>query len=262
MPTFLDQTGYEVIVGESPQRIVSLVPSQTELLHHLELDSQISGITKFCIHPKPWVNEITKVGGTKSVKLDIIDQLNPDLIIANKEENTLEDVQALREKYPVWTSDINSVPEALDMIVQLGDILNVEDKAVELVNSVETGLEALERFSNQRVAYLIWNEPKMAVGSGNYIHDVLERIGLTNALGDKPRYPEVSLLELADIKLDFLFLSSEPFPFSEKHLVEFRQALPQTRIVLVDGEMFSWYGNRMVPALQYFQELRSQLSKV
>lgn len=262
MHTSLDQTGYQVILEESPQRVVSLVPSQTELLHHLGLDSRILGITKFCIHPKPWVNDITKVGGTKNVKLDIIDQLNPDLIIANKEENTLEDVQALREKYPVWTSDINSVPDALNMITQLGKILAVEGDALELVKAVEVGFDSLGRFSDQRVAYLIWNEPKMAVGSGNYIHDVLERIGLTNALRYKPRYPEVNLQELADLQLDFLFLSSEPFPFSEKHIEAFRQALPQTRIVLVDGEMFSWYGNRMVPALCYFHELRSQLSNV
>lgn len=262
MPVYLDQTGHKVQVVSSPQRIVSLVPSQTEFLHHLGLADRIVGVSKFCIHPKPWVSKVKKIGGTKNIRHEAIAELAPDLIIGNKEENTLEDISKLRREFPVWTTDVNSVTDALSMIQNLGKVLGVQKEADELARDIKLGFGNLKRFYGQKMAYLIWNEPMMTVGNDTYINDVLRVIGLKNAFAGRVRYPELSWEQLADQRLDFLFLSSEPFPFSKKHIKAFQDRLPHTRIILVDGEMFSWYGSRMLKSLEYFAKLKNRLSKV
>ncbi len=116
MPIFTDQTGREVSIPSHPQRIISLVPSQTELLFDLGLEEQVAGITKFCVHPEKWFRSKTRIGGTKNIKSALIHQLQPDLIIANKEENVKEQVEELAAHYPVWVSDIHDLQSALDMI--------------------------------------------------------------------------------------------------------------------------------------------------
>ncbi|QHL87186.1 ABC transporter substrate-binding protein [Nibribacter ruber] len=248
--------GRLVEVPAYPQRIVSLVPSQTELLFELGLGDRVVGVTKFCIHPKELVKGKIKIGGTKNFKLDVIDQLQPDLIIGNKEENYQEGIEALQQKYPVWMSDIYTLEDALDMMDQIGKITQTEGKVQVLISSIKTQFEALQPIQPPVTAtYFIWKNPYMAVGGHNFIDDVLTRCGFVNALHHLPRYPEVTPENLAALNPQVILLSSEPFPFQEKHVQEFQDICPSAKVLIVDGEMFSWYGSRLQQAVPYLQKV-------
>ncbi|MGY6520857.1 MAG: ABC transporter substrate-binding protein [Mongoliitalea sp.] len=235
-------------IPESPQRIISLVPSQTELLVDLGLEDRLVGLTKFCVHPKGLKKQKTIIGGTKNFHFDKIDALKPDLIIGNKEENYQEGIEQLAEKYPVWMSDIYTLEDAFEMMNGVGAITGTTQKADELVHQLRSDFGSLANKHKGTAVYLIWNNPMMGVGPQTFIHDMLGRAGFENVM-TKSRYPEITLEELKALSPDFLFLSSEPFPFKQKHIDEFAAQLPQTCIQLVDGEMFSWYGSR----LRYFR---------
>lgn len=251
----MDQMGRSVNVPEFPQRIISIVPSQTELLYDLGLDNEVVGITKFCIHPEDWRKSKTIVGGTKQVHFDLIDELKPDLIIGNKEENEEGFIKQLSEKYPVWMSDVFTLDDALDMIEMIGDITGRSRNAEGIVVDVLAAFEEIKELPNKgSVVYLIWNDPIMAVGKSAFINDMLKKAGFDNALSEH-RYPELSIERLIELKPDQLLLSSEPFPFKEKHLAYFSKALPKTKISIVDGGMFSWYGSRLIKSAEYFKGL-------
>jgi ABC-type Fe3+-hydroxamate transport system substrate-binding protein len=259
MRSFTDMTGRVIEVSYPPKRVVSVVPSQTELLHYLGLEEEVVGITKFCVHPQEWFRNKTRIGGTKKLHIDEIHELQPDLIIANKEENTKEEIEELAKSYPVWISDIQNVAQALEMIMQVGLLTGKEEEANWLVADINKGFDALQKASlPRRVAYFIWYKPWMSVGADTFINDVIDKIGWWNVLQDKQRYPEVTLAELNDLQPELILLSSEPFPFKEKHVAELKENLPATEVALVDGEMFSWYGSRMLHAVSYLTELVKQ----
>lgn len=249
-----DQIGRAVQVSTSPKRIVSLVPSQTELLEYLGLESEVIGITKFCIYPKNWYESKQRVGGTKNIDIKLVASLNPDLIIGNKEENTIQDITALQSIAPTWVSDVNSFDEALHMINNIGLITNRQTQATLLIQKIEehfVQLELhLEKKKNKSVLYFIWNDPDFVVGRETFINAMIEKAGYKNACLDA-RYPEYP----KDVNPDLVFLSSEPFPFKEVHRDKFQKLFPKAKIHLVDGEMFSWYGSRMLKAPEYFREL-------
>ncbi|MEO6611439.1 MAG: helical backbone metal receptor [Chitinophagaceae bacterium] len=258
MPVFIDQTGRSVNVPTLPQRIISLVPSQTELLYDLGLENEVIGITKFCVHPGEWFRSKTRVGGTKQLKMDSIRQLQPDLIIANKEENVKEQIEELEKHFPVWVSDVNDLPGAYEMIQQIGSITRKEKSALEINSLIRENFDQLQTINNKpQTIFLIWKDPYMTVGGDTFIHSMLEAAGFSNVYGDKKRYPEISVEELQSRSPDFLFLSSEPFPFKEKHAKELQDLLPGTSVILVDGELFSWYGSRLLQAPAYFSRLWS-----
>lgn len=219
----------------------------------LGLFDRIVGVTKFCIHPRGLKKEKTVIGGTKNFHFSKIEALQPDLIIGNKEENSQEGIERLAEKYPVWMSDIYTLEDALDMMVGIGEITGTDKKAKELVQKIRQDMEFLYQYQGTAV-YLIWNDPMMVAGSGTFIHDMLLRTGFTNLI-DHPRYPEISMEELKALSPDFLLLSSEPFPFKEKHKDEFKANLPNTKVLLVDGEVFSWYGSRLKYFKSYVDDL-------
>ena len=258
----LDQMGRSVQVPVLPQRIISLVPSQTELLYDLGLGERVVGITKFCVHPETWFKSKHRVGGTKKIDFDKVRALKPDLIIGNKEENERKDIEALEKEFPVWMSDVRDLPGALDMIARAGALTGTEAKAQGLVREITSA------FSSQHfvdppytVAYFIWRAPFMLAGHGTFVNDMLKRCGLVNVFDDgDARYPEISAQELAEADPDLIFLSSEPYPFAKKHFAEFNMICPGTPVVLVDGEMFSWYGSRLVKAPAYFNGLLSRMS--
>lgn len=255
-----DQTGRKVDIPQQPQRIISLVPSQTELLFDLGLETKIVGITKFCIHPKDKVKNISKIGGTKNFHFEKIQALNPDLIIGNKEENYQEGIAKLAEKYPVWLSDIYTLSDALQMIQAIGKITNKSPEANVLSKQIQQNFSTLPKVSRKvRVAYLIWRKPYMVAASRTFIDAMLSEIGLENIFAEKERYPEITLVELSEKQPDYIFLSSEPYPFKEKHIAELQQVCPKSKILLVDGEMFSWYGSRLLKSSSYFQELMKSL---
>ncbi|KQS36944.1 helical backbone metal receptor [Pedobacter sp. Leaf194] len=261
--SFLDGMGREVIVDFPPKRIISLVPSQTELLFDLGMDKEIIGLTKFCIHPIEKFAERTKVGGTKKLNIDLIKDLKPDLIIGNKEENTQSDIEELATLFPVWMSDIFTLDDAMKTITEIGSLVDRAPEAAYLNHLVAAGFNdlktlALQNGINKKVAYLIWRKPFMAAGKNTFIDDVLLTNGLNNVIHQQ-RYPEVDLDQLKVLNCDFILLSSEPYPFKEKHIEEIQNAIPTAKVILVDGEMFSWYGSRLVKAVQYFFEFQKQL---
>ena len=255
-----DQCGRIVEIPDTPKRIVSLVPSQTELLFDLGLRDEVLGITKFCIHPDEWFRSKHRVGGTKNVNTKLIDDLQPDLILANKEENVKEQIEGLAKKWPVWVSDINNLEEALAMILQIGQLTGKFQQADHLQNQIRTAFRSLiVKDKKPRTAYLIWKEPYMTVGGDSFIHAMLEHAGLDNVFKEQQRYPETNPDELRSLNCEVVLLSSEPYPFREKQIEELYKQLPGTQILLADGEMFSWYGSRLLQAPAYFQKLREKV---
>ena len=248
--------GKEICISFPIKRIISLVPSQTELLYDLGLDEEVIGITKFCVHPEEWFRNKTRIGGTKQLNIEKIQSLKPDLIIANKEENEKEQIEILEKYFPVWTSDIKNVDDALRMIHSVGMLVNKEEDVERISQTIISRFGKLQKTAlPKRVAYFIWYKPWMSVGGDTFINDIIERIGWENVLKDRLRYPEITLEELADYNPELILLSSEPFPFKEKHIAEVKKILPNAEVKLVDGEMFSWYGSRMMKAVDYFKEL-------
>ena len=261
--SFTDQLNRTVDISYPPKRIISLVPSQTELLFDLGLDAEVIGITKFCIHPESKFKEKAKIGGTKKLNLDLIRSLKPDLIIGNKEENEQLQVEGLMEEFPVWMSDIYDLEDAKKTISQIGALVDREPEAAYLNHLINAGFNdlqtlALQNNLNKSVAYLIWKSPYMFAGRNTFINHLLAVNGLNNVVKES-RYPEMNLEELRLLKPELVFLSSEPYPFKEKHLEEIRAVLPEAKVLLVDGEMFSWYGSRLVKAVQYLFELQKEL---
>lgn len=255
MYTVTDHTGHSLTLPARPRRIVSLVPSLTELLYDLGLGEEVVGITKFCVHPDEWFRSKTRVGGTKKVEIGRLMALEPDLVIANKEENTREDVEAIRSFCPVYTTDVDSVGSALHMIRDLSVLLGVEAEGGRLEKEIRGSLGML-RSLNLKAAYLIWKEPWMTVGGDTFIHHMMAAAGIENVFKDKMRYPQLSLADLAESGADLVMLSSEPYPFKTKHIEDLSIFLPDMKIVLIDGEMFSWYGSRM----RYFSDYMSALA--
>ncbi|WP_109298916.1 ABC transporter substrate-binding protein [Aquimarina sp. AU474] len=257
---FIDQMSREVEILNTPKRIVSLVPSQTELLIALGLKDSIVGITKFCVHPSNLRKEKTVVGGTKKINYDVLEKLNPDIILCNKEENSKEIVEYLEKEYPVHVSDIFSVSDALEMTLQYGEMFKKQTLAKTLVSEIKMEEESFRNFikdkPKKQVAYFIWKNPWMAAGKNTFIDYLLKENGFTNVFDHMSRYPEVSDNDIASLpKLDLILLSSEPFPFAQKHIDDAQKTYPSAKVILVDGEYFSWYGSRLRDAFSYFKTL-------
>lgn len=242
-----------------PKRIVSVVPSQTEFLFDIGLDEHIVGITKFCIHPQPKVKGKELVGGTKNLNIEKILALQPDIIIANKEENERGQIEELMKHVPVWISDIYTLEDAYSMMDSLGKLFQKEKQTQELLTSIKNSFEAFAGKGNsKRVAYFIWRKPYMLAGEHTFIQHLLEKMGLRNIcfeMKEGQRYPEIDREELAALQPEWIYLSSEPYPFKEAHIKELQEICPQAKIRLVDGELFSWYGSRLLHSANYFQTL-------
>lgn len=253
-----DQMNRTIRLEKFPERIVSLVPSQTELLFDLGLDEKVVGITKFCIHPDAWFKTKQRIGGTKKLNLEAIKKLSPDLIIGNKEENSQADIAELEKLFPVYMSDIFTVDDAWKMIADVGDLTNRKIESTQLISLIKSDFETFPK-SSGTVLYLIWANPFMAVGNHTFIGDIIKKFGLTNILNQQDlRYVELSKEEISKLNPDYIFLSSEPFPFYEIHAEELAQ-ITRAEIYFTDGEPFSWYGSRMVKMKDYFSTLQSHL---
>ena len=242
---------------ELPQRIISLVPSQTELLYDLGLGDRVVGITKFCIHPPEWFKSKTRVGGTKNVNIDRVKSLQPDLILANKEENTQEDIALLETIAPVWISDINTIYDALKMIISVGELVGCEFESEKMVAEINHSFSKDNLSISQSVLYLIWKDPTFCVGKETFINSMLEKAGFHNVCEER-RYPEIGTFDMTPPEV--VMLSSEPYPFKKADRVLFEKQFPQAKVIFVDGELFSWYGSRMRLAATYFAQLRKEIS--
>lgn len=256
-----DQMQRVVNCPDFPQRIISLVPSQTELLFYLGLGDSVVGITKFCIHPAEQVRNCTIIGGTKNFKFEVIASLKPDLIIGNKEENYEEGIEKLALHYPVLMTDIVTFSDALQMIELVGEATRTSLKANLLVQEISTSFEHLVKPQrSRRTLYFIWKNPYMAAGRSTFIDKIMSFAGFENVLPEDSRYPALSPEEIQLLEPEVILLSSEPYPFTvEKHLAEFQLIVPNAKISVIDGEMFSWYGSRLRFVAEYLHQLQLQL---
>ncbi len=252
---FTDQLNNTIELNAFPKRIISIVPSQSELLWDLGLREELVGITKFCIHPKEMHQSVTHIGGTKTLNIDKIRSLKPDVIIGNKEENDQTQIVELQKEFDVWMSDIYTLHDSLSMIEGIGDLVNKSQDAKKITSQISTSFKDLKQ-THQTVLYFIWNKPYMVAGRATFIGHLLEKIGLKNCITDiNSRYPTLSLDDIINLNPELIFLSSEPYPFKETHVKELKKHLPKTRMLIVDGELFSWYGSRLTHSTTYFNEL-------
>jgi len=259
--TSTDQLGKTIQINFPPRRIVSLVPSQTELLFDLGLDEEIVGITRFCIHPKEKVNGKLKIGGTKQFDIEQIKLLAPDLIIGNKEENYQQGIEELQSHFPVWMSDIYTLPDTYTMMHEVSKITNRQAEGERIITEIKDSFSATASslLPLPTAAYFIWRKPYMVAAGNTFINHLLQVFGVKNVFENQTRYPEINTETLAELKPDFILLSSEPYRFTEKHYEEFCAFSPSSKVIVVDGEMFSWYGSRLRFTAKYFEELRIQL---
>ena len=256
---FKDQLGTMLLFKRIPRRIISLVPSQTELLFDLGLDDEIVGITDYCIHPREKCDQKVKIGGPKSVDFPLIDNLRPDVIIANKEENTQEEIEKLAEKYMVWISDIYTLEDALAMIKGIGELVGKTQEANSIIARISSSLLQFDQLSI-RAGYFIWQKPYMVAGGETFINEMLKKCGLINIFESLSRYPAVTEDQINEAQPDVILLCSEPYSFEEKHVHEFKEMFPFAKVFIVDGEIFSWYGSRLQYAGDYFTELRRRIT--
>ncbi len=264
MKTLIDQLETSHTFATTPQKIVSLVPSQTELLYDLGLEDKIVGITKFCVHPFHFKSTKKIVGGTKKVNYDKIRLLKPNIIICNKEENSEEIVLELQKIGPVWVTNIITIEDNFKMIQDFGQLFNCRTEAQKWSDKLSYALSDFKQFIKekpvQKAAYFIWANPFMVAGSDNFINELLKLNHFQNIYDNKSRYPEIELKKMRlEGDPDIVFLSSEPFPFKEEHAFEIGRFTHHAKIIFVDGEMFSWYGSRLVKALEYFKVLHNNL---
>lgn len=264
MKTLIDQIGTSHSFETAPKRIISLVPSQTELLYDLGLEDKIIGITKFCVHPYHFKSTKKMVGGTKKVHYEKIRLLNPDIIICNKEENTKEIVEKLSEICPVWVTNILTIEDNFQMITDFGQLFNCRTEAQKWNDKLAFGLQDFKSYIKdkpfKKAAYFIWKNPFMVAGSDNYINELLKLNHFTNIYLDKGRYPEIEIKKMRlEGDPDVVLLSSEPYPFKEEDAFEIGRFTHHAKTVFVDGEMFSWYGTRLLKAFSYFKQMHERL---
>lgn len=249
-------------IDKKYKRIISLVPSQTELLIDLGLEENIVGITKFCTHPEHLVRTKTIVGGTKNIKIDRIKNLQPDIILCNKEENTKEIVEACQQIAFTHVSDIFTLTDSLELIYLYGSFFEKQVEAKKMINKLESKIIDFKKFienkKSRKVAYFIWKNPWMVAASNTFINHLLELNKFENVYANAKRYPEVNIKDIHKKKPELILLSSEPFPFKEKHISEIKEHTSNSTPILVDGEYFSWYGSRLLKAFDYFKELHSR----
>lgn len=241
-------------------KVISLVPSITETLFDLGLTSdEVIGRTKFCIHPKELVKDIEIIGGTKNINIEKIRALKPELIIANKEENVKEQMEELMKDFKVLVTNVETLEDNYYLIKQLGHLLGKEKTAQIFNLKTYESFDIPKREKALKVAYLIWKDPYMTVGGDTFISRILEELGFENLFKDQKRYPEVQLEDMKEA--DLIFLSSEPFPFKEKHMAEIRDICVDQKMMIVDGEAFSWYGSHLAKCGEYYRELVGKLIK-
>lgn len=260
---FKDQMDNKFELQKTPTRIVCLVPSLTELLADLGLENSIVGITKFCVHPSRLRKSKTIVGGTKNVHFDKIKSLQPDIILCNKEENTKEIVETCRDIATVHVSNIVTIQDTLNLIHQYGAIFQRKTKANDLAHKINTKLTDFRASTKNKptinVAYFIWKNPWMVAANGTFIHHLLSVNNFCNSYEEQKRYPEIDLNNLKH-DTELLLLSSEPYPFKDKDIQGLENMFKDVKVILVDGEYFSWYGSRLLQAFDYFKELRTSLT--
>jgi ABC-type Fe3+-hydroxamate transport system substrate-binding protein len=260
-----DDMGFRVELEHTPARVVSLVPSWTETLFALGLNSEVVGVTKFCVEPVAAVASIAKVGGTKNPDIRAIVKLEPELVIANAEENRREDVERLREAgIPVFTTYPRTVPGAVESILRMGRALGRESAAAALAKEITLSVSGIEAtlgvWSKLRLRVFcpIWKKPWMSFNADTYAHDVLRMLGYNNIFASAgERYPMTTLEHALELRPDIVILPDEPYEFDESDVTEVKAAMPPAlsrRVLIVSGRDLHWYGVHMVRGLKSLAE--------
>lgn len=257
MMAVVDALGRTVPLSGSPRRVVSLVPSLTEYLFAIGAGERLVGVTDYCIEPAAAVANLPKVRGTKNPDRELIRTLQPDLVLASKEENRQRDVVAFEAAHiPVYVTDIQSVNDAVTQLAALAAILEATPAAVPLLDAIRAELAAGTHQPTRRTLTFIWRDPWMAVGGATYADDLLRRCGAENvALGMSGRYPRATLEEFMHLAPEVILLPDEPYRFTEADRAAFAPfatvpAVSANRIHLCDGMLLTWYGPRTVEALR------------
>ncbi|MAH84217.1 MAG: hypothetical protein CBB68_07710 [Rhodospirillaceae bacterium TMED8] len=250
-------------------RVISLVPSLTELIIDLGCAKQLVGRTKFCIHPRDAVTSIQIVGGTKQVDFDKIIRLGATHAIVNKDEtpkDLADNLATLGLKIVV--THPNKLRENRDLFQLIGGILNASEPSKKMEVSFDKALSDLgqkaKNWTQKQVLYLIWQNPWMSIGRDTYIADVLVNAALNPiSHASEARYPVIEINERLLGSIDYILFSTEPFPFSEKHLTNFRETFPEhaSKAHSINAEMVSWYGSRAIPGLRYLTKFRDEMEK-
>ncbi len=257
-----DAVGNILNLNNPPRRIVSLFPSQTHLLAELGLEKEVVGITRFCKFPAHWKKEKKIIGGTKDVHPDRVAALKPDLILANKEENTKEMVEQLQKIAPVYVSEVSTWEDNTSFVDRVGRLTGKEEKAQEIINRLKnkrSEFELKNRSKKYTALYFIWKNPWMTAGRKTFIDTMLDLAGFEN-LSVRERYPAWEVDDLKKIQPQIVILPDEPYPFKpEKHLNEIKEIFPQARLLFVKGEPFTWFGAYPAYSFDYFNNLHNSL---
>lgn len=254
---FTDDMKEEIQMEDYPHKIISLCPSVTETLVKLGLKNQLTARTNYCYRPEGDVEGIKKIGGPKSIDMEAVDSTEPDLIIAVKEENDRQQIEKLREKHIVFVFDVNTYTEALDMIIRMGELMGKQEKAVEMADNIDKAFANIPQLKTPLTfLYLVWKDPLIAAGKRTYINNVLTSHGFSNCLDTFiQRYVTLNIEVFKKLEFDIAFLPTEPFEFNEDDKKDILAFFPETDVRLVDGEVFSWYGYRMLHAAEYLKKL-------
>lgn len=252
---------HQAVAPHATPRIVSLVPSITELLCDLGLASLLVGRTGFCIHPAQTVRAIPKIGGTKDVNIDKIRKLAPTHLIVNIDENEKPTVDALAQFIPhVIVTHPLAPRDNLSLYRLLGGVFRAEARAQALCDEFEreyASLAAMPKGPPQTMLYCIWKDPWMTISRDTYIARMMEEIGWrcwTAPSADETRYPVFQWSEELARSIDGVLLSSEPYRFADPHVDALERQIGKP-VQLVDGEMMSWYGSRAIAGLRYLKQL-------
>lgn len=261
-----DNLNRKISLAETPRRIISLVPSLTELLHDMGMERQIVGITKYCVHPLHYIATKALVGGTKKVNIKRIKELQPDFILCSKEENTPTMVQELEKIAPVYVTDVNSLDDALELIKDLGFLFGRRTQAGHIIDKIKFQLKdfqhTIKDIPLRKVAYFIWANPWMVAGSKTFIDDMLRICKFENAYANHERYPEVAIKHMrSKAAPKLLMFSSEPHDFTDDEVFDVLRNNRKTITIYVDGQYFSWYGSRLIKAFDHFKEIHKKITK-
>jgi ABC-type Fe3+-hydroxamate transport system substrate-binding protein len=258
MSIYFDQLGRKIELEKPPQKIISLVPSITELLFDLGLEEAIKGRTKFCIHPIEKAKKVPSVGGVMGLKYRLIEEIKPDIIFASKEENAKKEIMEIERQFPVWVSDVHNLEDAKEMIASIGEICNSSEAAKDMNAKIDQEFQKLSDIPEDviRGVYLVWKNPYYTINGQTFIHDMLKRCGVKNVFSNKEeQYPIINEKDMKERKPDYIFLPSEPYNFKDKDLDELKKQFPSTEVKRVDGEYFSWYGSHLLKAPSYFKQI-------
>ncbi len=263
---YTDSLNRKIDLPKTPQRIISLVPSLTELLHDMGLERQIVGVTKYCIHPVHYKSTKVLIGGTKKVKFQVIKDLEPDFILCSKEENTPEMVTELEKIAPVYVSDVKSLDDALLLIKELGLLFERRTQSEHIIDKINFRLAKFQNFIKEtpikKVVYFIWANPWMVAGNKTFINDMLRICRFENAYAHTERYPEINIKRIRILggNPDLFLFSSEPHDFTDEEVFEVLRSNKKVLTIYVDGQYFSWYGSRLIKAFDHFKQIHEKIA--